>query len=230
MPSERRLAIVSHDWRRAAGSKPVVGSSRKIRSGRRPGPARGPAGGAAAGEVGGAVRRRVGEPDELEQLLRRPWVRVGGAVELDRLAHLDRRVQPGLLEHDADLLPEAALALARVVAEHRDLAGVGLAVAFEDLDHRRLAGAVGAEQREHLAAGHREVHAVEGGRALRSSCAGRGSGRRRVNPSSCRTASVSSALLVIGAGVEPASPPVGGDGSTRAPMKAPAACDLSLCA
>ena len=43
------------------------------------------------------------------------------------------------------------------------MAGVGLAVAFEDLDHRRLAGAVGAEQREHLAAGHREVHAVEGG-------------------------------------------------------------------
>ena len=38
-----------------------------------------------------------------------------------------------------------------------------LAVAFEDLDHRRLAGAVGPEQREHLAARHREVHAVERG-------------------------------------------------------------------
>ena len=48
-----------------------------------------------------------------------------------------------------------------IVAEHGDRAGVGAAVAFEDLDQGRLAGAVGAEQREHLAARHGQVHAVE---------------------------------------------------------------------
>jgi hypothetical protein len=47
------------------------------------------------------------------------------------------------------------------VAEHAHLAGVGLAVALEDLDQRRLAGAVGPEQREHLAARDGQVHAVE---------------------------------------------------------------------
>ncbi len=40
----------------------------------------------------------------------------------------------------------------RVAPEHADLAGVALAVALEHLDARRLAGAVGAEQAEHLAA------------------------------------------------------------------------------
>ena len=45
-------------------------------------------------------------------------VRVGGAVELDRLAHRDRRVQPVLLQHDADPLAERALALGGVEAEH----------------------------------------------------------------------------------------------------------------
>ena len=88
-------------------------------------------------------------------------MRVGGAVELERLAHLDHGVEPGLLQHDPDPRAERALAPRGVVAEHGDAAGVGAAVAFEDLDQRRLAGAVGAEQREHLAARDRQVHAVE---------------------------------------------------------------------
>ena len=41
---------------------------------------------------------------------------------------------------------------AGVVAEHADLAGVGAAVALEDLEQGGLAGAVGAEQGEQLAA------------------------------------------------------------------------------
>ena len=46
---------------------------------------------------------------------------------------------------------------ARVEAEHGDVAGVALAVALEDLDRRRLAGAVRAEQAEDLAGRDLEV-------------------------------------------------------------------------
>ena len=45
----------------------------------------------------------------------------------------------------------------RVGAEHLDVAAVTSAVALEDLDGRRLAGAVRAEQAEHLAGLDREV-------------------------------------------------------------------------
>ena len=50
----------------------------------------------------------------------------------------------------------------RILAEHRHLAGVARAVALEDLDGRRLAGAVRAEQAEHLAACDREVDPAKG--------------------------------------------------------------------
>ena len=51
---------------------------------------------------------------------------------------------------------------ARVVAEHLDLAGVGVAEALQDLDRRGLARAVGSEQREHLAFLDPEVEAPHG--------------------------------------------------------------------
>src|SRR5439155_16938357 len=68
-----------------------------------------------------------------------------------RLADREAREQLGLLEHDADPLAEAALRPLRVEAEHLDPPAVGAAVALEDLDRRRLAGAVRAEQAEDLA-------------------------------------------------------------------------------
>jgi hypothetical protein len=40
---------------------------------------------------------------------------------------------------------------AGIEAEHRDLAGITRAVALEDLDRRRLAGAIGSEDGEDLA-------------------------------------------------------------------------------
>ena len=46
-----------------------------------------------------------------------------------------------------------------------DLAGIGAVHAGEDLDQRRLAGAVLAEQRVHLAGAHVEVDRVERERA-----------------------------------------------------------------
>ena len=47
-------------------------------------------------------------------------------------------------------------------AEHLDLARVGRGQALADLDGRRLAGAVGPEQAEALAAADLEVEAVDG--------------------------------------------------------------------
>ena len=57
---------------------------------------------------------------------------------------------------------ERRLHPSRVEAEHLDLARVAAPVALEDLDGRRLAGAVRAEQPEHLAGGDLEVDPAHG--------------------------------------------------------------------
>ena len=68
--------------------------------------------------------------------------------------------------HDLSTAPDAAAedarALARIHAEHGDLPGTAHAVALEDLDRGRLAGAVRAEQAEHLAALHGEIDSADG--------------------------------------------------------------------
>ena len=76
----------------------------------------------------------------------------------------DRDLRPRLrvLEHDAHPLAERALAAPGVEAEHRDVAGVARAVALEDLDGRRLARAVRAEQAEDLALLDREGDPADG--------------------------------------------------------------------
>jgi len=67
------------------------------------------------------------------------------------------------LQHDADPLAERALAPRRVVAEDAHLARVGGAMPLEDLDERGLAGTVGPEDGEHLAAADVEVDRIERG-------------------------------------------------------------------
>ena len=57
-------------------------------------------------------------------------------------------------------IPE--LVVLRVEAEHRDLAGGAGAIALEDLDDRRLAGAVGAQEPEDGSPRDREVDAGDG--------------------------------------------------------------------
>ena len=64
--------------------------------------------------------------------------------------------------------------LRRVDAQHLDLARVALAVALEDLDRRRLAGAVGPEESEDLAARRPRGRCRGRPPALRRPCAGRG--------------------------------------------------------
>jgi hypothetical protein len=90
----------------------------------------------------------------------------GGGVEarevLDRLAHGQVRVGAAALEHDADPAAQLGRAQGRVVAEHRDLAAVAVAVALEDLDGGRLARPVGPEQAVDLAAADRERQAADG--------------------------------------------------------------------
>ena len=100
------------------------------------------------------------QADEVDHLVdvARPLV-VAGEHPVD-LAHVSTGQSSRLLEHDADPLAERALGRARVEAEHADLARVALPVALEDLDRRRLAGAVRAEQAEDLADGHLEVDAA----------------------------------------------------------------------
>ena len=61
------------------------------------------------------------------------------------------------LEHDPHPRAELARALAGIQAEHAHLARRAVPVTLEDLDRRRLTGAVRTEQAEHLAAPDLEV-------------------------------------------------------------------------
>ena len=73
------------------------------------------------------------------------------------LAHREARPQLRLLEDDADPLAEFWSGPLGIVAEDAYLSGVSLAVALEDLDGGRLAGAIGAEKPEDLSLLDREV-------------------------------------------------------------------------
>src|SRR5207302_6445974 len=73
------------------------------------------------------------------------------------------------LQHDAYALAQGAAVRRGILAQHRHLSRAALAVALEDLHRGRLAGPVGPEQPEHLAALHRDVdrpHGLEGAVAL----------------------------------------------------------------
>jgi hypothetical protein len=59
-------------------------------------------------------------------------------------------------------LPELARVPIPAQAEHLDVAAIGLQQAFQDLDRRRLAGTIGTEQAEALAALHGKREAVDG--------------------------------------------------------------------
>ena len=103
------------------------------------------------------------ELDELQHLVDRPAALAERAEEADGL--LDRQLlgELRLLELDAEPLAQLAiLPGAPALAEQLDLALVGRGQPFEDLDGRRLAGAVGAEQAEALAAADLEIEAVDG--------------------------------------------------------------------
>ena len=65
----------------------------------------------------------------------------------------------GALQHDAHPGPPVRAGVRGVSAEHRNLARIAAPVALQDLHRGGLAGAVRAEQSEHLATAYVEVHA-----------------------------------------------------------------------
>jgi hypothetical protein len=86
-------------------------------------------------ELGGVPGRRVERSVETEDLER-------GQARVDAAATLKPESDPG------SLLPAGSLGFG---AENRDATGITAAIALDDLDGRRLAGAVRAEERDDLA-------------------------------------------------------------------------------
>ena len=164
VPSADSARISSHDARRAAGSSPVVGSSRNSSSGCPMMPS------------ARSTRRRcppesfsmrwstkAPRPTSSTHSSERARAGVARRVHRQHLADGEDPLDPRRLQHDADAVVERPVGPARVDAEHRDLAGGGVPVALEDLDRRRLAGPVLAEQAVHLAGTDVERQPVDGG-------------------------------------------------------------------
>ena len=183
MPSERSARTSSHAVRRAAGSKPVVGSSRKTSSG-------------SPTSATPRSRRRFWPPDSVftraSAFSRSPTSSItsstsrGCAVVAGEhpvhLAHRERRRQLRVLQHDADPLAKGRARLPRDRRRARVTSPPSRGpIALEDLDRRRLAGAVRAEQAEHLARLARRSRCRAPPRRRRSACGarGRGSPQRR---------------------------------------------------
>ena len=120
----------------------------------------------AAGVGGGRPVGGVAEVEAVEQLGGAPAAR--GAAEVVQVGHQDQVLAPGEQVVDGRELPGHADRGAHavgvggdVVAGDGQLAGVGADQRREDLDHRGLAGAVGAEQGEDRPLGDVEVDVVE---------------------------------------------------------------------
>ncbi len=108
------------------------------------------------------------ELEQVDQLIRRTWVRIEAPEQVDDLDHGQLRVERRRLEADADAWLERVGAVGDVEAEDDRLAAVGRPQALEDLDRRRLARAVRPEQAEDLARGDIEIDPVDGLRCRRS--------------------------------------------------------------
>ena len=174
---------------------------------------------------------RSASPTSSSTSLDRPRGGVGGAVELDRLAHVEVGIQALLLQHDADAPAERALPQRGVVAEHADLAGVrardGPRGSRAGWSCRRRWGRAARAARRGGRSGRRR----RAPGAARRPCARRWRGSPAPGRSPVRAAAAASREFVImpdsigprrprdiGAGAEPASPPAGGGRSTRAAM------------
>ena len=102
----------------------------------------------AAGELTASDRGLIGQADQADRLCHRSRRRVVAAVQGDALLDREFGLGFGLLQHHADAGPPGAAGLAGVDAQDAHLAGAAMPVALEDLDGRRLACAIGAEEGE----------------------------------------------------------------------------------
>src|SRR5439155_23594977 len=90
---------------------------------------------------------------------------VVAAERAHALADREVRIERRRLQDDTELLAPRLTGLLRIDAENFDLARSAFAVALENLDRRRLAGAVRADEAEDLARTDVEVHLAHRPRA-----------------------------------------------------------------
>ena len=134
-----------------------------------------------------ACPRHAAEADQVEQLVGVARVGVEAAVLDEGLARLGARIDAAALEHQPDPRPQGPAAARRIVAEDPDRAAVGAPVALDDLDRRRLAGAVRAEEGDELAGARPSARRRRGRSGRRSAWSGRRRrwrGRGRPRPAS----------------------------------------------
>jgi len=161
-PSAFIFRTTSQSDRRPCGSRPAVGSSRKITSGSftsaRASARRWPA----SGERDVVCVSLVLQLHEIEKLGGVDPLRVIAAEEVERLARRDLVVEARGLQLHADAGADLGRVLPPVEAANLDRAGVGRRKALDHLEGRRLPRAVRAEEPEDLAFGDAQVHARDG--------------------------------------------------------------------
>ena len=165
MPSARSVRTMSHMSRRSSTSTPAVGSSRNRISGswlERLGdhhPAL-----HAARQLHHPRLALVPQRQAAEDVLDRlsvPGLAEQAAREGDRAPDRLERIGGQLLRDQPDPAPRVAKILLPVLAVDQHLAAARSDDPADDVDHRRLAGAVRAEQRENLALADVEVDRLE---------------------------------------------------------------------
>src|SRR5581483_7593107 len=185
----------------------------------------------AAGQRPHPVAALLLEADDLDHLVGVAGPLVVAGEDREALAHGQVREERGGLHHDANPLPPGAAGRLRFGAQHLDAAAVALPVALQDLDGRRLAGAVRAEQPEHLARLDAEVDAAQRGaiavallesvdddRAAHSSSASQWAGANETRrPVSASTISLQSGWCPTATTVVPRPPAAARSSSAVAP-------------
>ena len=115
----------------------------------------------AAGEGAIAVVGAVREADLVEDHAGRQRRGIERGEEPDGFEDPHLVVEVGSLEHDADPGAQRGPVGPRVEAEDLDRPLVRAPIAFDDLDRRRLAGAVRSEHGQDLAACHGQVEPID---------------------------------------------------------------------
>ena len=101
----------------------------------------------------------MGEAEAFEQLARVERVGGMGGQQVEHLQRAGARVAAARLQHHADSRTQRPRVADRIQAEHPHLPRVRAAKALADLDGRRLARAVGPQQRRDLACSDRRTTA-----------------------------------------------------------------------
>jgi hypothetical protein len=99
--------------------------------------------------------------DPLEQVVGVERVAIEPGVQPDELGRASLRVDPAVLEHQADPSAQRRALSGGIEPEHSHLPAIGGPVPLEDLDRRRLARAIGTDQRRDRARCDLEVEPVD---------------------------------------------------------------------